>query len=130
MPSSPGRTTDPRTVASVVTTNTQPGITFPSGAITAIDVGRPITGTGIQAGSTILSVQSATAATLSANASASGTITATVGANANTPAGYGFTGWSPETAAEALTQSIPGGAGASDPSRLTDTVTRVTQRNR
>ena len=130
MPSSPGRTTDPRSVASVGTTNTSTALTWPSGAITAIDVGRPISGTGIPAGATIATVTNATSGTLSAAATATGSITATIGANANTPTGVGFTGWSPETAAEALTQSIPGGAGASDPARLSDAVTRVTHRNR
>lgn len=130
MPSSPGRSTDSRTQANVGTTNASTAITFPSGTITAIDVGRPISGTGIPTGATIATVGSATAGTISANATATGTITATIGVSRTTPYGAGFTGWSPETAAEALTQSIPGGAGASDPARQTDAVTRVGQRNR
>ncbi len=130
MPSSPGRSTDPRTVATFGTTNASTAITFPSGALTSIDVGRPVSGTGIPAGATIATVSSATAGTLSANATATGTVTATLGTSASTPSGVGFTGWSPETAAEALTQSIPGGAGASDPARLADAVTRTNQRNR
>jgi hypothetical protein len=43
---------------------------------------------------------------------------------------YGFTGWSPETDAEAAVYPISAGAGASAPSVLSDAVTRVNQRNR
>lgn len=66
-------------IGSVTTTNASPSITSPaaptSGAMTfaASDVGMGITGVGIPVGATILSVQSATAATLSVNATASGT---------------------------------------------------------
>lgn len=129
MASSPGRTTDSRTVASVVTNSTT-AITFPSGQITASDVGRLITGTGIPAGTTIASVQSATAATLSAAATTSTTQTATLGGLPQSAQGLGFTGWSPETAAEAAVYPIAAGAGASAPSVLTDAITRVNQRNR
>lgn len=129
MPSSTGRSTEPRSVASVVTNSTT-AITFPSGAIDTDDVGRPITGAGIPAGTTLAARPSATTGTLSASATASATITAALGTNGSTAAGYGFSGWSPETFAEAVTYPVAAGAGASSPSVLTDAVTRVPQRNR
>jgi hypothetical protein len=131
MPSSPGRTSEPRTVASVVTNSTT-AITFPSGTIRASDVGRTITGTGITAGTTIAAVGSATAATLSATATTSTTQTVTLGGPPGSSTGLGFTGWSPETDAESLTQQVlsAGGAGVNDPARLADSATRVSQRNR
>jgi hypothetical protein len=58
------------------TTNTQPTITSATAAFGPDDVGKPISGTNIPAGTTILSVQSATAATMSANAT--GTASTTV----------------------------------------------------
>jgi hypothetical protein len=67
------REIDYRLVTDGVTTSGSAAITSASAAFNASDVGNPISGTGIPAGATILSVQSATAATLSANASASGT---------------------------------------------------------
>lgn len=130
MASSPGRTTEPRTVATFGTTSSSTAVTFPSGSVYPDDVGRPISGTGIPAGATLATRSSATAGTLSANATATGTITATLGTTATTATGYGFTGWSPETEAEAAVYPIAAGAGASAPSILTDAVTRVTQRNR
>jgi len=69
-----------RTVTDGVTTSGSAAVTSVTASFTADDVGKPISGTGIPAATTILSVQSATAATLSANASASGTsITFTLG---------------------------------------------------
>lgn len=129
MASSPGRTTDSRTVASVVT-NTTTAITFPSGTITTQDIGRAITGTGIPAGTTISAVASATAGTLSAAATTSTTQTMTLGGLPGSLTGLAFTGYSVETAAESAVYSIAAGAGASAPSILADNVTRVAQRNR
>ncbi len=129
MASSPGRSTDSRTVASVVTNSTT-AITFPSGTIRASDVGRTITGTGITAGTTIASVQSATAATLSATATTSTTQTMTLGGYPQSALGLGFVGWTNETDAEAAVYPIAAGAGATAPSVLTDNITRVPQRNR
>lgn len=78
-----------RSVADGVTTNASAAISSATAVFTIGDVGRPISGTGISSGTTILSVQSATAATLSANATASGTaITFTIGA-ALAAASYG-----------------------------------------
>jgi len=62
-----------RTVSDGVTTISSPNITSATAAFNSADVGSAITGTGIPAATTILSVQSATAATLSANATANGT---------------------------------------------------------
>jgi hypothetical protein len=67
------REIDYRVVTDGVTTSGSASITSASAAFNASDIGNPISGTGIPSGATILSVQSATAATLSANASASGT---------------------------------------------------------
>jgi len=130
MPSSPGRTTEPRTVTGVGTTSGAAGLTGPALSFNKEDVGRPITGTGIPAGATLLSVTSATVATLSANATATGTVSVVLGASGAVQVGYGFTGWSPETEAESLTYSIAGGGGATAPSVMTDSVTQVTYRNR
>jgi hypothetical protein len=67
------REIDYRLVTDGVTTSGSAAITSASAAFNASDIGNPISGTGIPAATTILSVQSATAATLSANATASGT---------------------------------------------------------
>jgi hypothetical protein len=82
--------------ASCTTTNGSAVVTMAS--TTGLSAGMPITGTGIPASTTILSVDSATQITLSANATASGTVTLTVtnsinGAYANLVyAGGTFTG--------------------------------------
>ena len=68
--------------------------------------------------------------TTSANATATDTVAVVMGGAPGAALGLGFTGWSPETDAEAATYSIAGGAGASAPSALADAVTRVAQRNR
>lgn len=131
MASSPGRSTDPRAVAGVGTTSSSTAITFTSGTIFPDDVGRAITGSGIPAGTTLATRTNATSGTLSANATATATVTATLGSSyPATGDGYGFTGWSPETEAEAAVYPIAAGAGATAPSVLTDSVTRVAQRNR
>lgn len=68
-----------RSVADGVTNSTT-AITSATAAFTAADVGKPITGTGIPSGAYIASVQSATAATLSAAATATATgVTFTLG---------------------------------------------------
>lgn len=78
-----------RSVTDGVTTNASAAITSATASWTTADVGRPISGTGITAGTTILSVQSTTAATLSANATASGTgVTFNIG-TATAAASYG-----------------------------------------
>ena len=68
-----------RSIAGVGTTSTSPLITGPTGSFQPGDAGRLVTGAGIPALATILSVESSTAATLSANATATATIVATVG---------------------------------------------------
>lgn len=62
-----------RTVADGVTTSGSPTITSATAAFSVDDIGKPISGTGIPAASTIIAVASTTSATLSANASATGT---------------------------------------------------------
>jgi hypothetical protein len=62
-----------RTVADGVTTSGSTAITSATMSFRADDVGKPITGTGIPAATTIASVTSTTAAALSANATATGT---------------------------------------------------------
>jgi len=70
---------------SVTTTNADATITFASGTITAADVGLSITGAGIPASTTVLSITNLTTAELSANATASASVTAEIG---------GTNGWS------------------------------------
>lgn len=115
-----GRTSQPRTVASVGTTSSSAALTAPAGSFSTADVGRPISGTGIPDGATLSAVASSTAATLSANATASGTVTATIGGDAADS--YGFSGWSPETEAEAGAYT-GATAGENEPSRITDDTT-------
>jgi hypothetical protein len=124
-----GRSTEARTQV-IGTTNASAAITGAAGTFNEEDAGRPISGTGIPAATTILSVTTDIAATLSANATATGSPTATFGVGAGTALGYGFTGWSPESDAESETYSIAGGASASAPDRLANAYTGVSQRSR
>lgn len=128
MPAVAGRTPEGRSVASVGTTNASTAITAPAGSFAEEDAGRTISGTGIPAGATLASVESDTAATLSAAATATGTITATLGPG--DAADYGFVGWSPESDAESETYSIAGGASATSPGRHTNPNTANEQRAR
>ena len=69
-----------RQVTDGVTTDTSTALTSATAAFTDDDIGKPISGTGIQAGTTIASVTSATAVVLSLAATASGTgITVVIG---------------------------------------------------
>lgn len=71
----------PRTLAANgSTTSGSPIITSPTAAFSALDLGAAVTGTGVGAAATIISVQSGTQATLSVNstATASGTIAFTI----------------------------------------------------
>lgn len=69
-----------RTVTDGVTTNASTAITSATAAFSVDDIGKPISGTGIPAATTIAAVTSTTAATLSANATATGTsVTFTIG---------------------------------------------------
>lgn len=67
------REIDHRQVTDGVTTSSDATVTSASAAFTSEDVGKPISGTGISAGTTIASVTSATSIELSAAATASGT---------------------------------------------------------
>lgn len=123
-----GRSNEARTVT-VTTTNANAGITAAAGTFHEEDAGRTITGTGIQAGSTIATVTSDTAATLSLTANASGSPSVVLGRAQ--PTAYGFGGWSPETDAESETYSVAAvNAGTATPDRLTNTYTRAEQRGR
>jgi hypothetical protein len=130
-----GRTTEPRTV-SVTTTSGAAGITAAAGTFQKGDAGRPISsGSGIPANTTILSVQSGTAATMSANASASGARSATIGAPASDVADgvrYGWRGWSPETEteSEAYTVAANNAGTPVDPARILNTTTPIERRTR
>lgn len=123
-----GRGTEGRSIPSVTTTATSTAITGPAGSFHEEDAGRAISGTGIPAAATIASVQSDTAATLSAAATASGTVTVTVGAGS--AADYGFIGWSPESDAESETYTIAGGASAASPDRILTPTQGNEQRSR
>jgi len=82
-----------RTFTDGATTNTSPILTSAAGAVfTLNDVGRSVTGTGIPALTTILSWQSATQVTMSANASATGAaVSVTIGLAYTTPTYPGAT---------------------------------------
>lgn len=71
-------TTNSARTAAIGTTTTTPTITSAALFDPVRDVGAGITGTGIPASTTILSVQSASSATMSANATATGSPTATI----------------------------------------------------
>lgn len=72
-----------RVHADGVTTNASATVTSATATFTSFDVGKPISGAGIPASTTILSVQSATSITLSANAMATATgVVLTIGAAA------------------------------------------------
>jgi hypothetical protein len=60
-----------RTLADGVTTNASPILTSATAAFTTADIGNPVTGTNIQAATTISGYTSATSVTLSKNATAS-----------------------------------------------------------
>ena len=75
-----------RVVTDGVTTSGSATVTSATAAFIANDTGKVITGTGIPAATTILSVQSPTSITLSANASATGAgVTLTIGVAYATP---------------------------------------------
>ncbi|MFG2299430.1 hypothetical protein [Actinacidiphila glaucinigra] len=124
-----GRTNEPKTV-SITTTSGQPSITAAAGTFTKPeDIGRTVTGTGIQADTTITAIASDTAATLSLNATASGARTVTLG-RAN-PQAYGFGGWSPESDTEADAYTVAAvNAGTAQPDAITNPTTRANQRAR
>jgi hypothetical protein len=129
-----GRTTEGRSVTAT-TTNAAATLTAAAGTFNEEDAGRSVSAaSGLQAGSTILSVQSDTAATLSLNANASGSRTITIGA-ADTPLAsgqrYGFIGWSPETDTESEAYTLAANnAGTVPPDRIVDTFTAVTTKRR
>lgn len=70
-----------RQVTDAATTSGSATVTSASAAFDRLDVGKPITGSGIPAGTVIAAVGSATSVTVSANATATATgVTATIGA--------------------------------------------------
>jgi hypothetical protein len=125
-----GRTTEPRTVAALNKTSGSAAVTAAAGTFSSEDVGRSVTGTGVNAGTTILSVQSGTAATLSANATATNSVSAVLGQA--TPAATGYLGWSPESTTEANAYSVAAvNAATVPPDRITDNINpKPAQRNR
>lgn len=78
----------PRVDASCGTTNTSPVVT--DAAITANDVGKPVTGTGIPANTTIIGVTPGVSFTMSANATATGTVSVTLAAVVDAGAGNNY----------------------------------------
>jgi hypothetical protein len=120
-----GRASEPKSVT-LTTTNASAAVTAASGTFNEEDAGVPVSGTGVPAGATLLTVTSDTAATLSAAATATGSRTVTFGANAS---GYGFVGWSPETDAESETYTVAANiAGTATPDRITNTTTPANAR--
>lgn len=126
-----GRSSEPRSFA-VTKTSGSAAVTAAAGSFNEEDAGRPITGTGIAASTTVLSVQSDTAATLSANATATNAVSATVGVSVDAGGQtYGFAGWSPETDAESESYTLAANnAGTVAPDRIVNTFTPVSQRSR
>jgi hypothetical protein len=114
-------------VASFGTTSGSKAVTAPAGTFNdPDDVDVVVTATGVPAGTTIASVESDTAATLSANATATGTVTATLGAELASE--VGFTGWVPTTGAQQGDWTVAAAnAGTLPPEHLADSNTRVTQ---
>ncbi len=102
-----GRTSEPRTITLARTSGSAAVTATGESTFTRADVGQPVTGTGIPAGTTVAAVASPTAATLSANATSAGTSTATLGGT-QTAQSYGFIGWTPETEAEADSYTLAG----------------------
>lgn len=90
-----------RTVADGETTNTSTSITSATAGFSQDDVGKPISGTGIPAATTIAAVTSSTAATLSAAATATGSSVAFV---------IGLALTSPTYAASIMPMSFAGGS--------------------
>ncbi|MBV9125850.1 MAG: hypothetical protein JO112_21065, partial [Planctomycetes bacterium] len=70
------------TIKNVNTIMGSNGLTAPS--TTGLEVGQPISGTGIPTGATVASIGSSTQFTISANATATGTITVTITQDGNT----------------------------------------------
>jgi hypothetical protein len=127
-----GRSTEPRSVT-VTKTDESTAVTGGAGTFVPVrDVGRPIAGTGIPAGTTLAAVASDTAATLSAAATATGAGAATIGGPGGTaPGTYGFCGWVPESETEAAAYTVAAvNAGTETPDRITDTTTPITRRAR
>lgn len=124
-----GRTTEARSVSALTKTSGSAAVTAAAGTFSQDDVGRTVAGTGVAANTTLLSVTSGTAATLSANATATNTAAATLGVAL--PGSAGFLGWSPETATEAATYTVAANnAGTATPDRLADTTTAQARRAR
>ncbi|WP_419994766.1 hypothetical protein [Streptomyces boninensis] len=121
-----GRSNETRTVT-LTTTSASTAITAGSGTFSAADVGRTVDAGGVPAGTTIATVTNGTTAALSANATASGSRTAVL-----SPApSAGFTGWSPETAAESDDYTVAASiAGVVPADVITDNHTQVSQRAR
>ena len=79
-----GRTTEARAVSALTKTSGSAVCTgAPAGTFSQEDVGRTVTGTGVAASTTILSVQSATACTLSASIASTTSTGNTTCANQN-----------------------------------------------
>jgi hypothetical protein len=123
-----GRTTEQRT-ETITTTSGSVTITGAASPLDRTDIDRGITGPGIPASSTIAAVSSTTTATLSANATASATVPVTIATT--TATALGFTGWSPESGAEADSYTVSAvTAGTAAPDKITGTITAVEQRAR
>ncbi len=127
-----GRTTEARTVTITSSTGST-AISAPPGTLDPADQGRAITGTGIPSSTTLTTVTSDTAGTLSAAATATGARTVTIGAStytdqAATAQALGYTGWSPETAAEQAAYTAT--ATTTPPDRITSPTVGRQQRGR
>lgn len=119
MPAVVGRSPQARTIT-ITLTDIDTALTADAGTFHPEDAGRPISGQGIPAGSTLASVESDTEATLSDAATESGEVEATLpDVSWTADNGYGFIGWSPKSSATAADYKLPS-AGANDPEKITD----------
>jgi hypothetical protein len=119
-----GRNTDSRTVT-LTLTNASTAVTAAAGTFTSDDVGRTVTRAGnVPTGATVASVQSDTAATLSAAATASGAKSVTLGALGDK---LGFVGFVPEGVTQASSWTVAGVTSGTPSDVLTDDRTQVAQ---
>jgi hypothetical protein len=116
-----GRTTEARTVSALNKTAASAAVTAAANTFSQEDKGRTVTGTGIPAGTTILSVQSGTAATLSANATTTDSASAALGVAVRSNTGY--EGWSPESVTESNAYTVAAvNAATVPPDKVTDNI--------
>ena len=96
-----------RSVAGAGTTSGSTALTGPANSFTWGDVGRPISGTGIPAGTVIAGYTSATSVTLSQAATATGSVTVTLGAHVFSVYNGSISGGQPKNNINVLNAQTP-----------------------